>query len=386
MGLSSGSQPNLVSEFAKPPLGHSDDKAIQGFYDHDLKNMRSGRFWIGDETCFSGIKHLLPNHYLDVADLRAKRYWPREKLLSIGLEEAVHISSSFLQGALKAAAHRQQLMIAVTGGTDSRTLLAASREISDKIYYFINKHKGLDVRHPDIYVPSALLKRLNIPFHIHNLEGEIDEEFRRIFLDNTFLSTDLNLSAIYHVYYKQHDHRMNVLGVGEIGRTFFGDVPRHIDGYYLARSMKIKNSPYAVEQCQRWLDGTLPAARRSGVNILTLLLWEQLLGNWGTVGNSESDIAIEEFDPYNSHYLYETLLGVDKRYSKYGNSILFREMIRNMWPELLEYPINPPYKKSDYLRIILTKIRILTLLKSLTYKVDRLRFGWKVSAPFVIQT
>ena len=139
--------------------------------------------------------------------------------------------------------------------------------------------------------------------------------------------------------------------------------------------MKIKNSPYAVEQCQRWLDGTLPAARRFGVNILTLLLWEQLLGNWGTVGNSESDIAIEEFDPYDSHYLYETLLGVDKRYSKYGNSILFREMIRNMWPELLEYPINPPYKKSDYLRIILTKTGILAPLKSLTYKVDRLRFG-----------
>ena len=98
--------------------------------------------------------------------------------------------------------------------------MAASRDISDKIYYFINKHKGLDFKHPDIYVPSALLKRLNIPFHIHDLEGEIDEEFRRIFLDNTFLSTDLNLSAIYHVYYKQHEHRMNVLGVGKLAAHF----------------------------------------------------------------------------------------------------------------------------------------------------------------------
>ena len=372
-----GSQPNLVSEFAEPPLGFSDDKAIQGFYAHDLKNMRSGRFWIGDETCFRGIKHLLPNHYLDVAELKSKRYWPREKLTPVGLDEAVRISCSFLQGALKAAAHRHELMIAVTSGTDSRTLLAASREICGRVYYFINQHKGLDEKHPDICVPSAMLNRLNIPFHIHNLEGEIDEEFRRIFLDNVFLSTDLNLSAIYNVYYKQHNQRLNVLGVGEIGRTFYGDVPRNIDGYYLARSMKIKNSPYAVDQCQRWLESTLPVARRCGVNILTLLLWEQLLGNWGTVGNSESDIAIEEFDPYGSHYLYEILLGVDKEYSEYGNSILFSEMIRHMWPELLEYPINPPYKKSDYVRILLTKTGVLKPLKSLTYKVDRLRFEWK---------
>jgi hypothetical protein len=372
-----GSQPNLVNEYSDPPLGITSDSAIQDFNTYDLKKIRSGRFWIGDETYFSGIKHLLPNHYLEINELKAKRYWPREKLIPVGLDEAVRISCSFLQGAMKAAAHRHELMMAVTSGTDSRTLLAASREICGNIYYFINKHKGLDAIHPDIYVPFAIFKRLDIPFHIHDLEGEIDEEFKIIFLKNTFLSTDLNLSAIYNVYYKQHNQRLNILGVGEIGRTFFGDEPQNIDGYYLARSMKIKDSPYAVEQCQKWLDSTLPVAQRCGVNTLTLLLWEQLLGNWGTVGNSESDIAIEEFDPFNSNLLYETLLGVDKKYSKYGESIIFREMIRAMWPELLEYPINPPYKKSDYIRIILTKIGIFAPLKSITYKVDRLRFGWK---------
>lgn len=372
-----GSQPNLISEYSDPPLRFSNDKAIQNFRDHDLINMRAGRFWIGDETYFNGIKHLLPNHYLEATGLQAKRYWPREKLSPVGLDEAVHNSCSFLQGALKAAAHRSELMMAVTSGTDSRTLLAASREISGHIYFFINKHIGLGIKHPDIYVPSAIFRRLNIPFHIHQLEGEIDEEFKKIFLSNTFMSTDLNLAAIYNVYYKHHNQRLNILGVGEIGRTFFGDEPRNIDGYYLARSVKIKNSPYAVEQCQRWLDSTLPVARRCGVNTMTLLLWEQLLGNWGTVGNSESDIAIEEFDPFNSHLLYETLLGVDKKYSKYGESIIFREMIRAMWPELLEYPINPPYKKSDYVRIILTKTGIFAPLKSMTYKVDWLRFSWK---------
>src|SRR4030043_733169 len=99
-----GSQPNLINEYADPPLGVSNDEAIQRFHDHDLNKLRSGRFWIGDETYFSGIKHLLPNHFLDVTELKAKRYWPREKLIAVGLDEAVNISCAFLQGALKAAA------------------------------------------------------------------------------------------------------------------------------------------------------------------------------------------------------------------------------------------------------------------------------------------
>lgn len=369
-----GSQPNLIKEYSDPPLHITTDKLICRFYEDDMKKVRAGRFWVGDETYYDGIKHLLPNHYLDITELRAIRYWPRQNLATIELDEAVRLSCLFLQGILKAATNRYELMMAVTGGTDSRSLLAASRGVKEKIYYFINKHKNLDEKHPDIYIPKAIFERIKIPFHVHSLDGNIDERFREIFLGNTFLSTDLVLPAIYNVYFKQHSQRLNILGVGEIGRAYFGAEPRNLNGYYLARSLKFRNSPYAVEQCQKWLDSTLPIARIHGVNTMTLLLWEQLLGNWGTVGNSESDIAIEEFDPYNSHYLYEILLGIDKKYTKYGEGILFSEMIRQMWPELLEFPFNPPYKKPDFIKFLLKKIGLFTPLKTLYYKVDRMKF------------
>ena len=372
-----GSQPNLIKEYSAPSINVTTDKSIRRFYEYDIKKIRSGRFWVGDETYFEGIKHLLPNHYLDISELKAKRYWPREKLAMVEFDEAVRRSCSFLQGMLKAASNRYELMMAVTGGTDSRTLLAASKQVKDKIYYFINKHKTLDERHPDIYIPTAMFKKIDIPFHIHDVEGEVDERFKAIFLNNTFLSTDMLLLAIYTIYYKQHSHRLNILGVGEIGRTHFGDEPRNLNGYYLARSFKIRNSSYAINQCQKWLDNTRPFAREYGVNIMTLLLWEQLLGNWGVVGNSESDIAIEEFDPFNSHYLYETLLGIDKKYTGYGESSLFPEMIRIMWPELLEFPINPPHQRSDYINLALKKMGIYSRLKSLVYKVDWIKYRFK---------
>ena len=372
-----GSQPNLIKEYSDPPINITADQSIHRFYEYEIKKARSGRFWVGDETYYKGIKHLLPNHYLEITELRTKRYWPRQKLTTIELDEAVSRSCSFLQGILKAAANRYELMMAVTGGTDSRTLLAASKEVKDKIYYFINKHKTLEERHPDIYIPAAIFKNINIPFHIHNVEGDVDERFREIFLNNTFMSTDMLLPAIYNVYYKQHSHRLNIVGVGEIGRTRLGYEPRSLNSYYLSRSLKFKYSPYAVAQCQKWLDSTLPVAQKFGVNIMTLLYWEHWLGNWGAIGNSESDIAIEEFDPYNSHYLYETLLGVDVKYAKYGQNILFRKMIKKMWPELLEFPINPPHKRSDYINFALKKMGLYKGLKSLAYKVDWIKYRYK---------
>ena len=45
---------------------------------------------------------------------------------------------------------------------------------------------------------------------------------------------------------------------------------------------------------------------------MTGFYWEHMLGNWGTVGNSESDIAIEEINPFNSHLLYEIFLELKK--------------------------------------------------------------------------
>jgi hypothetical protein len=369
-----GSQPNLLKKFSDPQLRESSDPLVRRFYDKDLKRIRSGRFWVGDETNFGGIRHLLPNHFLEIPGLAPVRYWPDQTLPKLELGEIVKRSRQFLEGGLKASSLRHDLMMAVTAGTDSRTLLAASRRIKDKIYYFINKHDHLTARHPDIDIPSAMFKRIETPYHVHDLSGEIDPRFRAIFLDNTFMANEKILSAIYNVYYKDHGHRLNILGVGEIGREFFGKEPRKLDGYYLARSLKIKDSPYAVYQCQKWLDDTLPIARQYNVSIMTLLLWEQLLGNWGAVGNSESDIAIEEFDPFNSHYLYETLLSIDQAQLKKQPDIIFRAMIQEMWPELLDFPINPPFRRTDRIKRVLKSARLYSVLKHVLYLWDRAKF------------
>ena len=369
-----GSQPNLIDVFSEPKLGVTQDQRILHFYEQDLKMGRSGRLWVGDETYYHNVKHLVPNHYLNIGSLAAKRYWPNRRLERMDLGTAVKQSCDYLKGAMKAVTSRYDVMMAVTSGIDSRSLLAASREIQDQIYYFINKEPSLSDKSADIRIPRNMFNKLNIPFHVHNVDGLVDEEFREVFLNNTFMSTDLILPTIYNVYFKNHANKVNLLGVGEIGREFYGELPRNLTGYYLARNLKYKRSMYATTQCEKWLREARGIAEAYNVDIMQLFLWEGLLGTWGVVGNSESDIAIEEFDPYDSHYIYEIMLSIDRKHTQGSLPNYFKAIYEEMWPELLEFPFNPPETKTDWIKHCLQRMGLFQHLKKVLYRFDHWRF------------
>jgi hypothetical protein len=274
---------------------------------------------------------------------------------------------------MQAIVHRHSVMLAVTSGMDSRTLLAASKDIKDKIYYFIN-NQGMGHSHPDISVPKKIFESIGLPFHVHDVPEGVDEEFRNIFLNNTFFATERILPTIYNVYFKNHSEKVNILGIGEIGRTRYGKVPKNLTSYRMAYKLGYKNSDYAIKQSEKILVELLPVGRKYKLNVLTLLYWEHTMGNWGTTGNSESDIAIEELDPYDSHFLYEIFLGVDEKSTKYSDPVIFREMIRYMWPELSDWPISPPYKMRDKVVGYIKKLGLGGLSKELKYRKHYIRY------------
>ena len=370
-----GSQPNLIAECSEPAIEARSEPEFLEFYAKHSTNSRWNHTceWIGDETYYEGVKHLLPNHFLDIGKREVHRYWPNAPIKRLDLEEAVERSCSFLQGSIRAIAHRHPVMMAVTSGVDSRTLLAASREIKDKIYYFVN-NQNLGYSHPDISVPRKIFEGIGVPFHVHDVPEDVDAEFRQIFLGNTFFASERILPTIYNVYFKGHSEKINALGIGEIGRTRYGKEPRNLNSYRMIYQLGYRREGrYAIREAEKSLAELLPVGRAYGLNVLTLFYWEQALGNWGPVGNSESDIAIEELNPFDSHLLYELFLGVDDKYTKVKNNILFNEMIRNMWPELLEWPFNPPYMMRNTVRHFLDRVAVLGLLKELKYRVKYFR-------------
>jgi hypothetical protein len=360
-----GSQPNLIAKFSNPFRIPSSDPQLLDFYNNHLWDSR----WVGDETYFEGIKHLLPNHYLDINKLQIHRYWPNEFINPLCLEDAVTKSCTYLQGIMRAIVNRHSVMMAVTGGTDSRTLLAASKGILKDIYYFVNR---TDYDDPDITIPKNIFNKIDRKFQVHDVPKHVDDIFRKVYFNNTFLANERLLPSIYNILFKDHSNKILILGVGEIGRTFYGLEPKKLNSYRAAYKLGYTKSAYVIDQCEKYLTEMLPVAKKFGVNPMIILYWEQRLGNWAATRNSESKIAIDKIDPYNSHLLNEIFLGVDERYKDYQADlcILFREIIRSMWPELLDYPVNPSVTMRDKIKTFMIKIQAYEILKEFKYQLS----------------
>ena len=338
-----GSQPNLILEYARPNIKSRRDPDFLEYYNaHSISSKWNPNIkWIGDETYYDGIMHLLPNHYFDIGQSEVRRYWPNEPIKELDIEDAISKICSFLQKSIRAIARRHSLMMAVTAGWDSRTLLAATKDIKNEVYFFIN-NEGLGYDHPDIAIPKKFFEKLAIPFHIHEIPSDVDNEFRSIFLNNTFFASERILSTIYNIYFKNHQDKTNILGIGEIGRTRFGKEPKKVDRYRIAYKMGHKQSRYAMKQGVSILRELLPVSRK--YNLICLRSYTGNIGSeiGGQQGILNQTLRSRKLTPMTAVSLYELYLGIDAKYANYYKNELFKRIINKMWPELLRWPINPP--------------------------------------------
>lgn len=365
-----GSQPNLIAALSNPKLKKTSNPQLLDFYYNFVEDSQ----WVGDETIYDGIKHLLPNHYLNLSTKNVHRYWPDKTLKKMSLEESVQKSCSYLHGVMEAIVNRQPVMMAITAGNDSRILLAAAKKHLRDIFFFVND-EGIGPENPDIKIPVDIFNHIKVPFAIHNVENTVDPAFNDAFLKSTLLAEKTRVSYIYNVFYRNYSEKLLILGVSEIARIFFGHEPKKLSHYRLASKLGNQNSAYALAQCNNMKKNLEADAKKYGINVMTLFYWEQRLGNWGASKNTESLIAIEKVDPFNSHFLYETLLSTDEKYRSVDQTvcILFRELIRKMWPELLKWPINPTTTVTGKVKQITKNIGAFKLLKEIKYIYNYVR-------------
>src|SRR4051812_36251115 len=101
-----GSDPAIIDHFVK--LEEDKSKDIQEFI-NSPKFHKGENCWIGSDTIYIGVKHLMPNHFLDIHKWEAIRYWPNKHLERIDLMQGVEIASAILKGTILAASNRQPL-------------------------------------------------------------------------------------------------------------------------------------------------------------------------------------------------------------------------------------------------------------------------------------
>jgi len=301
---------------------------------------------IGYFSLYDEIKQVLPNHYLDLLNYKINRFWPISKIEKLDDKEIVKISAQMVKGFITAAANRYPLMIPVTSGGDSRIILAATKDLTKNIFYYINFSKEIENK-PDIWVPQKLLQKHNRNFNVlFPNENNIDDEFKKAFFLNNPMPNDYFLPIIYN-YYLNHSEKVNLPGgVIPIIKSLFYSKEKNITGKELARIYKVDRFPCSVLFYSEWLNEFNKECKDSNINLYDLLYWEERTCNWAGQIIQDKDIAQEDFIPFNSQHLIATMLNYSRSKRMKPRYELHYEIIKKLWPELLRIPFNPSLKNT----------------------------------------
>jgi hypothetical protein len=340
------SSPTLIN--AVNPLQKVNDSRFHGFYGSKL--FQSRLVWVGDETSFQDIKRLKPNHYLNLESGLITRFFPLLRKPSLSVDAAAKKASEIIKGILKAATGRGPVMMGLTAGWDSRLLLAASRYVRKDILYFVLSHKNADA---DLAISKKIASSLDLNYMQQQYSKHVNEEDFD-FVSESLPNVNLNYPGLLNTS-KFFSPMLSISGsASEIARVEFGII-ENLTGAKLAQLAKYGGHPYPEETYNQWLNLHDNYFTHLGHSTLDFFYWEEILGNRSAKTISEAGaVGRNVFPAFNCIELIETLLSVDPSNRQKQNNRLYLSMIKELWPDVLKYPINPGFRKKaiQYMQVL----------------------------------
>jgi hypothetical protein len=310
-------------------------------------------WWPGDSSPYKEVRHLLPNHCLDLKEGVPRRFWPDGPITNRPAAEVAKENAQILQNLIASASNRTELALTVTAGKDTRLLLAACRAVQDQVYYNTWLYWDMSWDHRDIQIPSRLLSSLGLPHHVIPCPSRMDGEFRRIYRRNVTSAHDgigVIAQGLYHHYPQQKVMMMgDGMPIADWGLFFrsklrggkpdeWGD---QVEPQTLARLTNRKEE-FAIRAFDGWLSG----ARQTHVDVLDLFGWEDCESSWVGMTQAEMDIVQDVLVPYNCRQFLVNMLSAPEPSRAYPEFALHKSMILQLWPDVLREPVNPPIKPS----------------------------------------
>jgi len=324
------SQPDLIAEIEKLKINR---KKTGEFLSHKTANA-----WIGTITPYDEINMLLPNHYLDINDFKPKRFWPVDKPKEIDVNSGLKIIVEALGNIIKNASKRHKLWLAFSGGYDSRIIFTSSRDLHDKIDYFVIRDENTPAY--DIEIPKKICSVYGLDFRIIDYVKP-DREWLELY-DRNVCKLIWGLSRKKSKTYNNFPNDIMILKghISTVGRALYyqnGYIYKKITPKLISRFMNYKNNRIALDEIKRWFD-EFPYKHN---NTLTMdfALMELSLGSWQSMECLGSETNYCVFSPYNCRKIIETLLAINKKYKIYPHR-LYHLMSDLTCPEIKEIPMN----------------------------------------------
>ncbi len=351
-----GSQPKLIQEviLLEP---HTSQDIIELYSSPAFKTKK---IFIGETTHAKNIKHLLPNHYIDVHNRSVMRFFPQDVIEPVSTKDAAAKACQMLKGYIRAISLRNKMAIAVTAGNDSRVLFLASLDLECK--YFVSQHKNMSDHHYDITIPRRLTQLYGKQFEVIP-DNETLPDVLQTSID--FPATSNQPDRLYedHIYLNGN--------LSEIARNFYGDY-KNISAGDLAFIRGYPGMKFVEAEYNRWLKQTALFVR-NGYHVLDMFYWEQVMGSRVAKEKTEkAALGRTLLSPFCSRDLLVLMLSTPRKDRNYYRNKLYDSILLGLSDKALDIPINPKLK----LKVIrwMTVFKIYNIYRELGMKYRFLKF------------
>lgn len=290
---------------------------------------RTVRYLPGDLTVYTDVYALVPNNYYDLTARRPVRYWPRRTRQAAtftdflaALDEYFAAFAAYLRG-------RSTPVLGVTGGIDSRAIMAA-------FAYYGLRMEGVTWMTGELIkrdFPSAVRLRTYADINVHYLKDRMDQgpgvitdvarrnsgNFRAARAVTVGMRREWGrrravfvrgyggeiIRGFYNLEAMARKRSIKGLTAEELLKAYGSSIRKAREGYAYA---KIAQAAFDEFMIRANYDERLS---RSGFDLSDVFYWEHRMGMWGAAMHNEMDPAMFAMTGYNSRIVYETAFGLE---------------------------------------------------------------------------
>ncbi|MGP9736129.1 hypothetical protein ACT3SQ_16425 [Brachybacterium sp. AOP42-C2-15] len=303
-------------------LGLARSRSMNALMQMPEQKAKTTRFLPGDRSLYDDVRLLPPNVELDLQSGTTSRYWPHSPLPQTGRDDVLAVWDEYFENYARHLAGHDGVVLGLTGGVDSRGMIAALRskglpmryeswaamkeEESSRIPAMVEHlggpHRWIDIR-----------ERINTP------EGEaLAEAGRRAAGYTRGLPTMPALAAQdaapRDVFVYGHGGGVTAGPYSRRAKAFLPEAP--LDrAYYLNAGPQRKNASPEYKKANRLAFGEfLERAHYDGdlhgVDPGLLLYWEHRMANWAALQIAVHAIGMNAHAGINSRRLYSAFWGL----------------------------------------------------------------------------
>lgn len=331
------------------------------FEHSDFYRWSSTYGWCPGYTFYQNVESVIANHYLDINERKIVRFYPNTFLPSINAEADVDKVTSeiaeLLKNSVAGIVKRGPVSFSLTSGYDSRMILSTAKGYADKMYFWIFYYS---TKQSDFFLPNRILSDVGLKRFPIKFNAKKYRKYKNFYFQNTPMAHDMWAKLNCSLIDTYPENYVNIRGAAsevlKCEQFQDGNHPDSVDINYVRNLSNFyylnESSDDVVTQMAIYLDQMQESCKKYGYKTLDFLQWEagNSCGQWQAQSELESDFLYEVFVPLSNRRLWDLFLSIPSKYRIRENNIeVYQRIIKGNWPELLNYPFNPPsnYSKME---------------------------------------